>query len=230
MSATKAIFVKQLKDTYNNMGVLIQFAIFPLVALAMTVFVARGDDYMPDTMFVNMMSAAFAGMALIPTVANIVAEDKEKKSLRFLAMAGLKPASYILGVGGVMFVASMVPVVAFAFIGGLEGNTLRNFVAIMMSGVAASIMLGLSIGILAKNQQAAAGLAMPIAMLLGFGPMISDFNETVHEVMLFFYTQQFNEVNNNPDALTRPFLVMGANILVLVVFFSIVYKKKGLKG
>ena len=169
----------------------------------------------------NMMAAVFAG---------IVAEDKEKKSLRFLAMAGLKPASYILGVGGVMFLVSALPVLAFAFIGDLQGEAFRNFVAIMMSGVAASVLLGLSIGILSDNQQAATGLAMPVAMVLGFGPMISDFNETVHEIMLFFYTQQFNEVNNHPDYLARPFMVMGINILVLVIFFTIVYKQKGLKS
>ena len=47
MSATKAIFVKQVKDTYKNIAVLIQFVIFPLVALAMKVFVAGGTIRFP---------------------------------------------------------------------------------------------------------------------------------------------------------------------------------------
>jgi ABC-type Na+ efflux pump permease subunit len=40
MRNVKAIFKKQLKDIIKNMGVLVQFIIFPAVAFAMTELVA----------------------------------------------------------------------------------------------------------------------------------------------------------------------------------------------
>ena len=104
-----------------------------------------------------------------------------------------------------------------------------------MSGVAASIMLGSSIGILSKNQQSATGLAMPFAMILGFGPMMAQFNEDVGRALNFTYTQQLNVVSDYlTGEITTPlwqsFAIMWGNVAVLAVMFVIVYAKKGLRG
>jgi ABC-2 type transport system permease protein len=239
MRSIKAIFKKQLKDTFNNLGVLIQFIIFPAVAFAMTQLVARGNENIPDTMFITMMAAIFVGMALIPAVAGIIAEDRERQSLRFLVMAGVKPAGYLMGIGSVIFAASLLPSLAFALMGRFSGTELWLFMAVMMSGVVASTILGLTIGIYAKNQQAAIGLAMPVAMVLGFAPMVATFNEPMMRVTRFFYTQQIDIVLNSfysvggYQALTNfweSFGIIGANIAVLVVLFVVAFAKKGLKG
>ncbi|MCL2547497.1 MAG: ABC transporter permease [Oscillospiraceae bacterium] len=240
MNSVKSIFKKQIKDIYSNQATLMQFIVFPAVAFAMTHFVARSYGFDgPETMFITMMSAAFVGMALVPFVAGIIAEDRETKSLRFLVMAGVKPLSYLLGIGGVVFFVSLFPAVAFALMGRLSGQQVGLFMAIFMSGVIASILLGLTIGIFAKNQQAATGLAMPIAMLLGTGPMVAPFNETIGRVFNIFYTQQLNVVMNSfhvvdgyqPDVnLVESFTIIGANIAVLVVLFVVAFVKKGLKG
>jgi len=239
MRSVKATFKKQIKDIMKNMSVLIQFIIFPVVAYAMTVLIARGDENIPDTMFTTMMAAVFVGMSLISTVAGIIAEDREKKSLRFLVMAGVKPTSYLLGIGGVIFSVSLLPAIAFSMIGGFRGHELIVFMSVMMSGVVASILVGSTIGIFAKNQQAATGLAMPIAMVLGFGPIAAGFNEQVERMFSIFYTQQLNVVIDNFYAISgyysevslwQPFAIIWGNISVLVVLFMLVYTKKGLKG
>jgi ABC-2 type transport system permease protein len=99
-----------------------------------------------------------------------------------------------------------------------------------MMGAAASIMLGAAIGMLSKNQQAATALSMPIAMILGFTPMIASFNKTVEKYASILYTQQLNVIVNDFSAnFTKALLVIGANMIVLTVFFMIAYTKKGLK-
>ena len=239
MRSVKATFKKQIKDLAKNTSVLVQFIIFPVVAFAMTELIARGDDNIPDTMFTTMMAAVFVGMSLIPTVAGIIAEDREKKSLRFLVMAGVKPTSYLLGVGGVIFIVSLLPATAFSIIGGFRGVEFGIFMSVMMSGVVASILLGSTIGIFAKNQQAATGLAMPIAMVLGFGPIAAGFNEQVERIFSIFYTQQLNVVidsfytisgYHSEMALWQPFAIIWGNVAVLTVLFILAYTKKGLKG
>jgi len=239
MNSVKAVFKKQVKDTYKNMSVLIQFIIYPAVAFAMTALVDVSDMGMPNAIFTTMLASVFVGMALVPGVATIIAEDREKKSLRFLVMAGVKPSVYLLGVGGVTFIASLFPSIAFAFIGGFYGQKFWVFIAVMMSGVTASILLGSTIGIFAKNQQAATGLAMPIAMVLGFGPMIAGFNEQVARWFSPFYTQQLNVVIDNFNtvgdyqsgtSLWQPFAIMWANVVVLAVLFILTFAKKGLRG
>jgi len=248
MNSTKAVFKKQLKDLRSNAEVLVQFIIFPVVAFAMTQLIVRGDSEvvdlaaagLNDNMFITMMAAMFVGMALIPFVAGIVAEDREKKSLRFMVMAGVKPPAYLLGVGGVILFASLFPSLAFVIIGRFMGAEFWIFIALLMSGAVASTILGLTIGMLSKNQQAATGLAMPLALILGFGPMVAQFNEPIGRFLGFLYTQQLNVVMDSfysvsgyqPEArmLWGSFGVIWGNIAAMVVLFSIVFAKKGLKG
>ncbi|MCL2226007.1 MAG: ABC transporter permease [Oscillospiraceae bacterium] len=230
MRGVKAIFIKQAKDMTKNFSVLIMFVLFPVVAFGMTHFVARGNDDISDTMFTTMMASIFVGMALIQSACTVIAEDREKKSLRFLVIAGVKPLAYLLGIGGVILTASVISSFAFGYIGGFGQGEFVAFMAVMISGAVASIILGATIGIYAKNQQAATGLSMPVAVVLGFGPMVAQFNERVESVVGIFYTQQINVVVNDFSAgIAYPLSVIWINIAVLTVLFVIAYARKGLR-
>ena len=238
MNSVKAIFKKQLKDMLRNAAVLIQFVIDPLVGFAMTQLVALRDENIPDTMFVNMMAAIFVGMALIPATASIIAEDRATKSLRFLVMAGVKPPAYLLGIGGVILSASLLPSLAFTLMGGFSGYEFWLFFAVMVLGVITSTFLGLTIGIFVNNAQAAGGIALPFAVILGFAPMIAMFNEPMLSVTRFFYTQQIDIVLNSfysvsgayaTANLWESFGIIGANVAVMVVLFTVVFARKGLR-
>ena len=231
MRSVRAIFAKQRKDMTRNFSVLSMFVIFPLVAFAMTHFVAQGNYDISDTMFATMMAGIFSGMALIQVACNIIAEDREKKSIRFLVIAGVKPLSYLVGVGGVILIAGLLTSLAFGYIGGFAQDEFIAFMLVMMSGAVASIILGATIGIWAKNRQAASGLCLPFAVILGFAPMIAQFNENVERFAGFLYTQQINVVVDDFSAgLAEPLTVIWLNIAVLAVLFVIAYARKGLRG
>ena len=232
MKVIRSIFTKQAKDMFKNPSVLIMFVLFPAVAFIMTAFVEIPDnDLVSGNMFVTMMASIFAGMGLITAVAGAIAEDIERKSLRFLIIAGVKPHQYLLGIGGFFLLAATVTSLIFALIGGFMGAEFAKFMIIMVSGTAASILLGATIGMWSKNTQAAGGLAMPFAVIVGFTPMIAGFNETVEKFAGILYTQQINVIVNDFEAsIVRPLAVIATNIAVLTAFFVIAYKKKGLKG
>ena len=231
MRNIKAIFTKQAKDMFSNPMVLMNFILFPVVALIMTRLVAIPNYDIPNDMFVTMMAAVFAGMGLVTATAGIIAEDIENKSLRLLVMAGVKPQQYLLGIGGFLLLASAITAVAFGLIGRFTGEDLMKFLVVMISSTAASIILGATIGMMAKNQQAANSLAMPAAVILGFAPMIANFNETFERVASVLYTQQLNVIVNDFSAnFGKAMLVIGVNIAVLTVLFILAYRKKGLKA
>lgn len=232
MRITKAVFVKQAKDMFKNPSVLIMFILFPAVAFIMTTFVKIPEnEFVSGNMFVTMMASVFAGMGLITAVAGAISEDIERKSLRFLVIAGVKPHQYLLGIGGFFLLAAAVTSLIFALIGGFTGVELAKFLIIMVSGTAASILLGATIGMWSKNAQAAGGLAMPFAVIVGFTPMIAGFNETVEKFAGVLYTQQINVIVNDFSAsLVKPLLVIASNIAVLIFLFVVAYKKKGLRG
>ena len=231
MRNIKAVFIKQAKDMFKNPMVLTMFIIFPLVALIMSELVAKSNDDISNNMFVTMMAAIFIGMTLINTMAGILGEDIERKSLRFLIMAGVKPHQYLFGVGGFILLAATITSIIFTLIGNFTNIEILKFLIIMIAGAAASIILGASIGMLSKNQQVASSIGMPIAVIFGFTPMIASFNETVEKFASILYTQQINViVNDFSISLFKPLLVCLLNILVFLLIFVFAYKKKGLKG
>ncbi|MCL2445573.1 MAG: hypothetical protein FWD06_02250 [Oscillospiraceae bacterium] len=241
----KAIFRKQLLDSLKNMEIMLNFALYPFMGFLMSTFASPNFDGVPEEIqqmlaagmpnMMMMMATMFAGMGLIPVVASIISEDIEKKSLRFLTMAGVKPMSYLLGVGAVSFFLAIFTTFAFGFIGDFGGTReLLVFVAAMLSGVIASIFLGATLGILSRSQQASTGLTMPAAVVLGFGPMLAQFNGTISRLMTPFYTQQLNAIadyfSGGPAAapLWQSFAIIWANVIVLGIVFAVVYRKKGL--
>jgi len=228
MRSVNAVFGKQIRILTKNKEMLVQFLLFPAVAIIFNLLIGEQEG-MAENMFVKMMAGVFAGMALITTSAGIIAEDKERKSLRLLIMGGVKPQAYLIGVIGAIMLGATFSSLAFGFAASFSGIEFFRFLVIMMLGAIASTLLGATVGILAKNQQAATSLGMPVAMILGFGPMISVFNETVGRVLYPFYTLQINVViENAAESILRPVLIVLGNIVVLTVLFVIAYRKKGL--
>ncbi|MCL2216459.1 MAG: ABC transporter permease [Defluviitaleaceae bacterium] len=257
MKATKAIFKKQLKATGANPESLIQFIIFPLLAWAMLAMMGQDDmvsdfaalplpQYLLDELvremitampnMVTMQATIFAGMGLIPIVAAVIADDIERKSLRFLSMAGVKPSSYLIGVGGVVFFLSFFSSLAFTLVGSFFGMEMLIFMGAMMSAVVGSIVLGAAVGILCGNVQSAAGLSMPLALVLGFGPIFAQMNDGVARFYHVFYTQHLNLIADylnfgvTDTPLWQSFAIIWANIAVISIVFALVYRKKGIVG
>ena len=146
-------------------------------------------------------------------------------------MAGVKPHEYLLGTGGFILLAGIIISLIFGAIGTFTTVELMKVLIAMSVNVVASILLGASIGLLAKNQQAATATAMPVAVILGFTPMIASFNGTIEKAASVLYTQQLNVILNDFAAnFPKALVVMGINIAVLIVLFIIAYMKNGLKG
>ena len=236
MRSAMAVFKKQARDTLKNRMVLMQFIIFPVMALIMTQLVAKANNDIPDNIFVTMFAAMFAGMTPLTMTASAIAEDKEKKSLRFLIMAGVKPHEYIIGVGGFVLFASAVVAVLFALIGGFGVIGFIMFVAVLLLGSAASLLLGGIFGMISRNQQSAVAMAMPVAMIFAFLPMLAQFDGDIKGVANILFSQQVNEIVSNDIAagsagsIAGPLLIILANIVVFLVLFTVAYRKKGLKG
>lgn len=231
MSAVRAIFVKQLQEVISNHMVLPQFVVFPAMAWAMTEFVAKADDTIPDGMFVAMFATVFAGMLLTATPAGMIAEDRESGSLRLMVMAGVRAYQYLLGTLGVFLLASLLGSLSFAAIGGYNLLDASRFILVMMTASLASLLLGATLGIMAPNQQAATGLTVPVSMVLGFLPMVAMFNSGASRLFDVVYTQQLSLALGDLGAsLVHPLGVMLANMAVLVVLFGLAYRTRGLKG
>ena len=222
-----AVFVKQLQDTLKNPGVFIQFIISPAMAFMMTKVVNVPGAQ--DSFFVTMFAGMFIGMALVSSIAAAIAEDREKNSLRFLLMAGVKSHEYLMGVGGVFLVCALVICTAFAvMMPGASIVAILIMLASLMLGAVASVLIGGAIGIMSENGQAAISLSTAAGMLLGFGPMIANMsgNETLLRVFRIFYTMNFvTDDIRTAEALENIGIIL-ANVIVFAVVFAVVYSRQ----
>ena len=242
MRNTKAIFFKQTSSQLKSPVMIFQAVLFLLIVLIMSFFMSGDDDecytcipayvcatcleeasafYIPDISIAALFAVMFVGLTLVSMAAALVNEDKSTQNLRFLAMANVKPYQYMLGTLASMFIISFVIIILFAIVGQYFGTDMLWFVAIATSGAVVSILLGAAIA-LSKF----AVVLMPVSLVLGMGPMLSEFNEGLANTLRFTYTQQIRlAVGGLGYDMTENFIIIGLNGLVALWLFVFVHRK-----
>lgn len=226
MRKITAILEKQLKDTLKNKEVLIQFLMFPVMALIMENSISI--EGMPEEFFVKLFAGMYIGMAPITAMAAIVAEEKEKNTLRVLLMSDVKAGEYLMGIGSYVWAACMLGSFILAAAGGFRGRELAVFLCIMCVGIVISLLTGAAIGIWSRTQMAATSITVPVMLVFSFLPMIGMFNETVKKIADFTYSGQIYEWMQqlgNPELNTGDVATVGCNLLIAVLLFVAAYKK-----
>ncbi len=228
MNNSLIIVKKELKDTLKNLSVLIQFVLFPVFTLIFENVIQVPD--MQELFFTKLFSSMYIGMAPIVSVASIIAEEKEKNTLRVLLMANVKSWQYLLGVGIYVWMLCMFGSCVMATT--LSSEDVPRYLIIMGIGVAISVVLGSCIGILAKNQMSATSITVPVMLILAFAPMLSMFNNTIKKFSTYLYTQQLNIILDDMsliDISAKTCVILLINIVLFIMIFICSFSKKGLE-
>ncbi len=224
-----AIFKKQLKDTIQNKTVLIQFIMFPLLALVMSRTITI--EGMPENFFVNLFATMYIGMAPLTSIAAVIAEEKEKNTLRVLMMSNVKPYEYLLGVGSYIWFACMLGAAVICAAGGFGQQESLAFMGIMAVGILASLLIGAAIGTWSKTQMMATSITVPVMMIFSFMPMLSIFNDTIAKIAKFIFSQQVSIMLSQVNAMQLEadnICIVVINMVIFTALFTFSYKKCGL--
>jgi len=222
------IIKKQLKDTLKNKTVLIQFVMFPVLTLIFENAINIPD--MPELFFTKLFSVMYMGMAPLVAVASVIAEEKEKNTLRVLTMANVKAWEYLAGIG--IYVWTICMAGAGVMATTLPSGDIPFYLGVMAAGFIISIAIGACIGIIASNQMAATSLSLPVMLIFSFMPMLAMFNDKIEKIAGIFYTQQIRELLGNMtfDGIkTETMLVVAVNALLALSLFFAAFKRKGLE-
>jgi len=227
MNNTIAIFRKQLKDTLKNKTVLIQFAMFPVLTLIMNGSIKI--EGMPENFFVNLFATMYVGMAPLTSIASIMAEEKEKGTLRVLLMSNVKPYDYILGIGGYICLMCLLGSCVICAAGSYDTRSSLLFMGIMSVGIFASLLIGAAIGVWSKTQMMATSITIPAMMILSFVPILSMFNSLIAKFGKIFYSDQIRiMLNQLHNVRTESVCIVVLNIVVALLLFVVAYKKNKL--
>lgn len=230
MKNITAVFLKQIKETFRNKTILIQFLMFPVMVIIMENAIKL--ENMPEHFFVKLFAVMFVGMAPLTCMSAIISEEKEKNTLRALMMSNVKPLEYLIGVGAYVFIMCIIGAVVFAVCGGYEGKDLLVFMAVMGTGILLSSLTGAVIGVFSKNQMSATSLTIPVMMIFSFLPMLSMFNENIEKVARITYSQQMSIlINGIGNSAIKPesIIIIAVNFVVASILFTLAFRKKGLE-
>lgn len=228
MGNIRAILKKQIRDTFKNKTVLIQFVMFPVLTLIMSHIIAV--DGMPENFFVNLFATMYIGMAPLTSIAAIIAEEKEKNTLRVLLMSNVKPYEYLLGIGIYIWSACMLGAAAICAAGRYRPQERLAFMAIMAVGILASLLIGAAIGTWSKTQMMATSVTVPVMMVLSFVPMFSMFNDVIAKAAKFIYSGQISVMLSQISALKlgiSNFCIIIGNLILFAALFAAAYKRCG---
>ena len=229
MNAISTVFLKQIKETLKNKAILIQFVMFPVLAVIMENSIRI--DGMPEHFFAKLFAVMFVGMAPLTCMSSVISEEKENNTLRVLMMSNVKPVQYLLGIGSYIWLMCMAGAAVFAALGEYKGADLAGFLLVMAAGIILSILVGAVIGISSKNQMSATSVTVPVMMIFSFLPMLSMFNETIEKIAKVTYSQQINILlNSNFEDVTDSIAVLAVNFILAVILFFAAYRKNGMQG
>ncbi len=226
MRKISAILEKQIKDTLKNKEVLIQFLMFPVMALIMENTIQIPG--MPEGFFVKLFSSMYIGMAPLTAMSAVVSEEKEKNTLRVLLMSDVKAGEYLMGIGSYVWFACMIGSLLLAVAGGFKGKELAVYLGIMCVGILISLLAGAAIGIMNRTQMAATSITVPVMMVFSFLPMIGMFNESVKKLADLTYSGQIYmwlQKIGDLQLTIKNWAVVLVNLMIAVICFGLAYRK-----
>lgn len=220
-----AIMKKQWKDTLKNKPVLIQFIIFPAMAVIMAKFVEVPG--MAPTYFIKMFAGMFVGMSPLVATGSILSEEKDEGTLRVLFMSNVKSWEYLFAIGSYVFLFSMAGAGVMCLAGGYTGANALKFLIILAVGILTSILIGAAIGVFSLNQMVATSITTPLMMVFAFVPMIGGFNEQVQKISNVLYSGQIDHLIGNIESnegMISSLLVILINAIIALVLFALAYR------
>lgn len=221
-----AILWKQLKDTLKNKTILIQFIMFPCMTVIMET--AINIQGMPEHFFANLFAVMYIGMAPLTSIAAIIAEEKEKNTLRVLQMCNVSALEYLIGNAIYIVLVCLMGSFVIGAAGGYQGISLFYFMMIMFFGHFTSFLVGATIGVLSRNQMTATSVTVPVMIILAFLPMLSMFNETIGKFSKYIFSEQLYLLVNNLDRIrvgTDTAVILICNVVVIAAAFVVSYRK-----
>ena len=177
-------------------------------------------------------------ISIIPlnVLANMVAEEKEKHTLRSLMLANVSAADFLLSKA---FVALVLMLIDGILIFLVCQEPIGYFVYFLIFYILASLSVlffGALVGLLSKDQMSAGTLSSPLMIFLMLPPIFSQLNEMIEKIAVIFPTTSFqtlylqlstNQPFFNQDTVIA-IIVCIVWIILGVIAFMYGYKKKGL--
>ncbi|MCI9492816.1 MAG: ABC transporter permease [Lachnospiraceae bacterium] len=178
------------------------------------------------------MNICMDGFLMVGTA---IAEEKEKHTLRVLMTSSITGVQYFIG--SILFPFALTVGVNFVVL-AVSGVSIgqASIVAFLLLSAAASLIscvIGMVVGICAKNQMNANLIAYPLMLVFMMVPMFGNFSEGLHKLSGFLFTGVLTEMAygfaNGEPYVAKPLdiAVLVGELVISILVFLILYKRNG---
>jgi len=222
-----------VEDLTKNMSVFI-YVLFPVLFALLYANLEVPENIGPGFLYSTciLMNLAMVPVALMGT---IIAEEKEKNTLRTLMLNDVKAGEILLAKALMCIVFVVIDNVLIYVILGMSMDSFLLYQVIGFACGLAVVLFGAVVGLLAKNQMSAGLLSMPFMVIL-MAPMFIDImgNETVNKISQLLPTDamstMFAAVAQNEytfETMGSPALVIAGWFAISAILFALLFKKVG---
>jgi len=166
--------------------------------------------------------------------AAMVAEEKEKSTLRGLLLSPATTLEILIGKSALSAIVTLVVIVASIFLTGFKVSSLPLFSLSILLCLIIYIAIGTLLGLLSRSVMETTIIGMPVLTLLGMGSVLKETidNKIFAKVVDFLPSEQFNQIvmnisqSNNSNNTGKSLLILLAWVIVSLAITVITYNKR----
>lgn len=219
-----ALFKKDIKDALKN-GNWLLVAVLPLL---FTILYRYMDFGLPPVFVLTLGLLMNMSLQPISTMAMMIAEEKEKHTLRTLMLSNVSAGEFLLSKALVIFLLTQAVNLCIYAVTGVGLIALPRFLIITTLTCTSMILFGALVGLISKNQMNTGMLATPIALLMMLPAIFAEIMESIAVVAQYTPTRAMMLLITESGNLTLSIVVLITWIVLAAVLFMLVYQRKRL--
>lgn len=224
----QAIVIKDYKEFSRNYAISVMI-LFPLLFA----FLYRSDGGDQAVMYAFVMNFSLAMLTSF-VQACLIAEEKERNTLRSLMMTPASMLDVLIGKSSLVFLISAAVLALSTYIFGYDTSNMLALIA----GLALSILLytaiGTICGLYSKSLIEASLAVFPVLIIFTMGPFALAFEDDypVVKVLNYLPSSQLSELlvaletGSAANELVMPLVIIAIWAVVLTVMSFVLYKKR----
>ncbi|MDR7246989.1 ABC transporter permease [Priestia megaterium] len=227
LKRVNAILLKDWKDLLKNSYIIFTLA-FPLI---FAVIIGKYDDGGLFITFPINFALVISGCFV---QAAMVAEEKEKNTLRGLLLSPASTLEVLIGKSALSAIVTIIVIVASVFLSGFETPSIFLFSLNVLLCLIIYITVGTLLGLFSRTVMETTIIGMPVLMIFGVGSLIKSAvnNEILLKIISFLPNEQFDEIisqlskNGGLSDVINNFLILVVWVLVMLAITFYTYGKR----
>ena len=223
-----AIFIKDWKDLQRNSYVIFTLAI-PLVFAA---WLGRmGEESAVFSTYPINLALIIAGAFI---QAAMVAEEKEKNTLRGLLLSPANTLEIFVGKSALSALMAIVVIIGSILLSDYKVPSPLLFSLSVLLGLAFYLATGTILGLLSRTVMETSIIGMPVLIVFGMGSMVKSMveNETLLKILDYLPSEQLNAIwfglssGEGFNGMIENLLVLLVWVTVSIMITIVIYRKR----